>query len=275
MRFQEITERQQQRTELMYHGTSSNLVPSILKNGLLARPPKKTYDVDTFGSETASMDGVYVADDPEFAKTIAEEAVEVHGGEPAMVTLQYVKNSADVDEDNLISAIADAMLKVVTELAKQAPDLGQNVRDFTDEPKQENPYSSLDYPQQGWATDEMIKKADSAARKIATIALEILRKESKPRQGSELLIAKIAKTLLVRAGKLKDISDRRDALRYSAFETIRDSMPDLLDKLQRQVSPDGTQGQHGARRIDRDVKFKGKTRILKIEIGNRQIYPKT
>jgi hypothetical protein len=89
------------------------------------------------------------------------------------------------------------------------------------------------------------------------------------------LIAKIAKTLLVRAGKLKDISDRRDALRYSAFETIRDSMPDLLDKLQRQVSPDGTQGQHGARRIDRDVKFKGKTRILKIEIGNRQIYPKT
>lgn len=272
-----IVERQQQRTVIMYHGTSSKLVPSILKNGLLARPPKKTYDVDTFGAETESMGGVYVAADPEFAKTISREAVEAHGGEPALVTLQYVKNSADIDEDDLVAAIGEAADAVMKQLSRKAPMNTDRVRDFEDTPKSApsimDQYSSLSYPQQGWATDVMIKSKDRAAKQIAAQAIETLSRKFKPRRAAEPLIEEIAKRLLIAAGKETDARDRWTMVRTGAYDIVRPQMESLLAKLMRQVSPDSYK--YGARRIDRDVKFKGKTRILKIEIGNRQVYPQS
>jgi len=283
MKYKEIiTERKQQRTEIMYHGTSSELVPSILKNGLQARPPKKTYDVDTYGASTASMGGVYVADEPGFAMEIAREAVDVHGGEPALVTIQYVKGSADIDEDDIVAAVSDAAKKVMKQLSQKAPKQ-DDVPDFlpqhlvkqwqSENPQPLSKYSSLSYPAEGWATDQMIKKADSAAEKIADQTVAVLSKYSKPSRAARDLLKNIAVKLLKHAGQYDDARERWNAVAFEAFDIVRENMEDLLDKLMRQISPDTPGKSANARRIDRDVKFKGKTRILKIQIGNKTVYP--
>jgi len=276
MRYKEIIlERKQQRTEIMYHGTSSKLVPSILKNGLLARPPKKTYDVDTYGAETASMGGVYVADDPGFALEIAREAVGIHGGDPALVTVQYVKGSGDADEDDLVAAISDAAKTVMKAVAKNRPDKTPDwlPRDFDQENRSKSPYDGLGYPDQGWAVDEMIKKPDSASDRIATVTTEILSKKSKPSRAATKIIKQIALKLLKHASEYDDARKRWNAISFEAFDIVRTDMEDLLDKLMRQVSPESRDKKQSARRIDRDIKFRGKTRILKIQVGNEIVYP--
>jgi hypothetical protein len=285
MRYNEIVvERQQQRTEIMYHGTSSKLVPSILKNGLLARPPRKTYDVDTFGASTASMGGVYVADEKEFAIMIAKEAIETHGGEPALVTIQYVKGSGDIDEDDVVAAVSDAAKTVMKRLSQKAP-AQYNIPDFlprhlvkkwqAENPQPLSKYSSLSYPAEGWATDQMIQKANSAAEKIADQTVEILSKHSKPSRAARDVLKSIAVKLLEYAGQYDEPRERWNAVAFEAFDIVRENMEELLGKLMRQVNPDTPEKSAGTRRIDRDVKFKGKTRILKIEspIGNI-VYPK-
>jgi hypothetical protein len=285
MRFSEIifvhlNERQQQRTEIMYHGTSTNLVRSILKNGLLATPPKKTYSADTYGASTESMGGVYVAHNREFAETIADEAVGSHGGEKALVTIQYVKGSADIDEDDLVAAISRASQKVMVTMSEKAPARGKEPRPFSDDPEPEpDRYSDLSYPHQGWAADQMIKNIDDAATKITYETMRILNRQSQTRKAAEPIIKQMAIKLLQNAGENDDARDRWNAIQYDAYETFRETMEDLLAKLMRQVSPDvknhGIESGKAARRIDRDVKFKGKTRILQIEspIG-KVVYPK-
>lgn len=285
MRFSEIifvhlNERQQQRTEIMYHGTSTNLVRSILKNGLLATPPKKTYSADTYGASTESMGGVYVAHNREFAETIADEAVGSHGGEKALVTIQYVKGSADIDEDDLVAAISRASQKVMVTMSEKAPARGKEPRPFSDDPEPEQDrYSDLSYPHQGWAADQMIKNIDDAATKITYETMRILNRQSQTRKAAEPIIKQMAIKLLQNAGENDDARDRWNAIQYDAYETFRETMEDLLAKLMRQVSPDvknhRIESGKAARRIDRDVKFKGKTRILQIEspIG-KVVYPK-
>ena len=121
----------------------------------------------------------------------------------------------------------------------------------------------------------MIAKSDSASDRIAAETVQVLSKHSKPRQAAVSIIKQMAMQLLKHASQYEDARERWNSLGFDAFDIVRETMEDLLAKLMRQVSPDTTGKSSGARRIDRDVKFKGKTRILKIEIGNRQIYPKT
>ena len=283
MRFLEIVnERQQQRTEIMYHGTSTNLVRSILKNGLLATPPKKTYDVDTYGASTASMGGVYVAHNKEFASSIADEAVGSHGGEKALVTLQYAKGSSDLDEDEIVSSISDAAQQVMSKISLKAPARPQDppiswATDDPLEPEEKDQYSDLSYPNQGWATDWMIKNADKSADMIMNQTIKILRNNAQPRKAAGPLIKQMALKLLQNASTYKDARDRWNAVSFDAYHTFRETMEDLLAKLMPQVSPDTADSRKesgsAARRINRDVKFKGKTRITKIEnINTGEIY---
>lgn len=274
MRYKEIVERRQQRTEIMYHGTSSNLVRSILKNGLLANPPKKTYDVDTFGASTASMGGVYVTPDRSYAEQIASEAVETHGGKPAMVTIQYVRGSADVDEDNVVAALSQAASTVMRRLSNKAPGFSaQNDFDVNEDAMAR--YQDLSYPQEGWATDEMIRNKKTYAQEIAKEAVNELSKITKPRRAAYDILVEMAFSLLRETAQEQDVRDRWNTLRYGAYEIVRQTMEEPLGRLMRQVSPDLV-GDNGStpRRITRDVKFSGKTKIVKIEVGKEVVYPK-
>jgi hypothetical protein len=284
-----ISERQQQRTLTMYHGTSSKLVPSILKHGLLATAPKKTYDDDTYGSSVSSMGGVYIADNTEKANSIADDSIRVHGGEIAMVTIQYAKGSGDVDEDDLVAAIAEAAGQILRKTSQQAPKAQpqpqQDGRTLDFEDAQGfNPldkYKGLSYPAEGWAADRMINNAGAAASQIAGAAIAVLSKNTKPSDAARLVIQQISTKLLVAAGKHNAPRERWNAIRYNAFEIIRDTMPTLMAKLMQQVSPDTPASSNSpgnqtgiSRRLDRNVKFKGKTKIVKIEIGDNVVYPR-
>ena len=125
----------------------------------------------------------------------------------------------------------------------------------------------------------MIKNIDDAATKITYETMRILNRQSQTRKAAEPIIKQMAIKLLQNAGENDDARDRWNAIQYDAYETFRETMEDLLAKLMRQVSPDvknhRIESGKAARRIDRDVKFKGKTRILQIEspIG-KVVYPK-
>jgi hypothetical protein len=261
MRYTELIERRLQKTQIMYHGTSSNLVRSILKNGLLARPPRKTYDVDTYGTGTASMGGVYISPDRGFAETIAQEAVGTHGGKPAMVTLQYVLGSGDTDEDEITQHINDAVNYVIKQLGQKAPD------------DAEEKYSGLSYWNEGWAVDYMIENKQKMSSAIAKKSVDLLAKYAKVRRVVEPIIQQIVLNLLNHAGQESEYRDRWNLLRFESYTYVREYEEQLLAKLMKQISVDGAGGHNeGARRLDRDVKFKGKTRILKIEVGNKIVY---
>jgi hypothetical protein len=253
-----LAERRQQRTAIMYHGTSSNLVLSILKHGLLARAPRKTYDVDTYGAETASMGGVYVTPSRAFAEVIAEEAVNTHGGEPALVTVQYVLHSGDTDEDEITQSIGDAVNQVIKQTAQHAPD---NVEQQYD----------LSYPREGWAVDQMIRNSRTVSADIAAKSVELLSQYARVGRTVMPVIKQITVDLLKHAADIKDHRSRWNLLRFGTQAHIRQFAETQLDGLMQQVSVDVGDNER-ARRINRDIKFRGKTRILQIQVGNRVMY---
>lgn len=108
-----LTERKIQRVQTMYHGTSSKLVPGILKHGLLANPPKSTYsretNVDSSGYDTFKG-GIYLTSDIDKAEDGADTAAMAHYGDPVLITLQYVISSGGIDEDDILAILTEAVL---------------------------------------------------------------------------------------------------------------------------------------------------------------------
>lgn len=99
MRFYEIiSERRFQHTNQMYHGTSTAFLKTILKNGLLATPPK-------LANPDQSLDGVYLSSKMSVSQKYAAEAVKNYGGDPMIVIVQTVLASATPDQHELIYPI--------------------------------------------------------------------------------------------------------------------------------------------------------------------------
>lgn len=106
MRIQQIlNERSFQHASTMYHGTSTTFLRGILKNGLLANPPQKSWTGVT--NNLPSLDGVYVTSKVNYAKEAADAAVEKHGGDPLIVVVQTVVTSGTPDEDIIIRPIIE------------------------------------------------------------------------------------------------------------------------------------------------------------------------
>lgn len=105
MKITDLYERRTQHTTTMYHGTTSNNLREILKNGLRASPPKRVYD----DGDYKTIGGVYITSDPETAIDYAQEATERFGGDVILIEVQYVKDSGYVDEDVLMQQISNAL----------------------------------------------------------------------------------------------------------------------------------------------------------------------
>lgn len=100
-----LFEKRLQPTTLMYHGTSSVFLQSILKNGLDPNPKQKSWDG---GGNIPSLGGVYLAPtDGRPVKYAAEEAVKKYGGSPILITVQVVSSSGTPDEDNIFGVVAE------------------------------------------------------------------------------------------------------------------------------------------------------------------------
>jgi hypothetical protein len=101
MKLIDLTERNQQKTMIMYHGTSDLFFKDILKHGLLANPPKRTYDSENGNVGYETYGGVYLTNKFLDARDAARYAVEVSGGYPIIVNVQYVMGSGNIDEDRI------------------------------------------------------------------------------------------------------------------------------------------------------------------------------
>ena len=106
-----LTERRRQKAVIMYHGTSDIFLNSILKNGLMANPPKKTFDDggEYHPKSVASYGGVYLTNSREIARFIALDSLYAHGGNNILlIEVLYTIGSGSIDEDNILDAFRKA-----------------------------------------------------------------------------------------------------------------------------------------------------------------------
>lgn len=112
-----VEKRKQIRT--VYHGTSSVFLKSILKKGLVTTPPKVTYDSKSndYGDpgEDTFSGGVYMTPDKKDAIRYAEDSVDINGGDPIIIEIDYVVGSEEMDEDSITRIIKVGFPKLLGE----------------------------------------------------------------------------------------------------------------------------------------------------------------
>ena len=74
-----LQERSYQHSRIMYHGTTSEFLRSILKTGLQPQPGQKSW-TGPEGANLESLDGVYFAPDIRISARAARAAAEKHAG---------------------------------------------------------------------------------------------------------------------------------------------------------------------------------------------------
>ncbi len=235
-----------QRTQLMYHGTASSLVPSILKFGLVAEPPKRTYSRDTDVEQQGydSYSGVYLTTNFNIARNAAYTAVKAHGGDPVLITLQYVITSGSIDEDEITALLLAALTHVFGTyametigglIARTRPALESELIDLIIN------YKTLDVGDYH-PPSELKFTADSIAQFKTVIARAL-----------DVLAASSAKTPGVE-GEYYIAYYLLPELRYDA---VYDNAITRLLKTLKSKNPITV-------RIERNIGFRGKTRILSI-----------
>lgn len=129
MNIQEIIaliERKQKSTSIMYHGTSSNFVRSILKTGLIPDPKTRSWgDPETMGADKESLYGIYLTPYVGKAKSAAETAARTNKGTPVIITIQYVSGSGGLDEDDINGIVCYAVAERYEKFIKNF-DIGFN-----------------------------------------------------------------------------------------------------------------------------------------------------
>lgn len=105
MRLRQLTDAKFRKSVTMYHGTSSEFLPSILKTGLVPNPKKKYWDDDPNVSMTkaslASLEGSYWTSNILTASSSAHNTIKKFGGSAIIVIAQIQTQSAVADEDNI------------------------------------------------------------------------------------------------------------------------------------------------------------------------------
>lgn len=236
-----------QRTQLMYHGTSSNLVPSILKFGLVANPPKRTYSRDTDVEQQGydSYGGVYLSKNIDLAKDAAYTAVKAHGGDAVMITVQYVLTSGAIDEDEITALFLSALLhefeaysmqSVADQIKRYRPTIERDLLNLIVNYKTRN---MMNYH----PTGEIKFTPDAVAqfKTIISTALDVLASAAEDTPNTE--------------GGYYIEYYLLPKLRYN---TVYDHAIMQLFKSLRSRNPTTV-------RVNRNIGFKGKTRILSIQ----------
>lgn len=257
MKYSEIlNERDQRTTRVMYHGTTTTNLRSILKNGLLANPPKMTYsrDSDIESSGYDSFGGVYATSDINTAKDAAYTSTRVHGGKPIIITLSYVVNSGGVDEDD----ITNTMMTLVDEFYGD-----QTLDDFR----------------------ELLSQNFNTIRTNLVTAFFNLDKRSykrfkhtgKPQPsfkftnaGRDALVEYVTYILRHLSSATSDINSLENYISYEMLEEIR-HIPEYDALCRKVLSTVGSVSMHTVR-VSRNIGYRGKTRILKIKGMDGTVY---
>ena len=86
---------------LMYHGTSSAFLRTILKKGLDPNSKQKVWDAEKHRADLATMGGVYFAKEYMIARGAATTASQTFKGDPILVGAIIQSRTGTVDEDIL------------------------------------------------------------------------------------------------------------------------------------------------------------------------------
>lgn len=249
-----LIERKIQRTALMYHGTSSVFLPNIMKHGLLANPPKLTYGRETHVGSVGydSFGGVYLANNYSTAIEGSRTAVYAHGGKPNVITVQYVLSSGTIDEDDITYILFPSFSRAAYSFMTTH---GNKFFDYNT------------------AIDEITSDI------LDDFTLAINRKHFKTYSNTVDAIKALIGVTFSLLLKLLDVSDDKQAvsgiIKQGLLNKIRhepefeSAMIKVLNTVKPLNSP--------TVRLTRNIGFRGKTRILKIEeIGRlkRTLYPR-
>lgn len=98
-----ISERRIQKTSTVFHGTTTAFLRSILKTGLNPDVEQRSW-VGGGGVAGESFGGVYLTADEVIASWAADAASRTHGGDPMLITVQYVLGSGGIDEDEVFDS---------------------------------------------------------------------------------------------------------------------------------------------------------------------------
>lgn len=247
-----LTERRQQNTLIVYHGTSSHFKRSILKQGLLANPPKRTYDVANPDAdieadsewEVATYNGVYVTTDKYTANGAGHvivgklrDTVAPADNQIMLITIQYVIGSAGIDEDFVLDSLENSVLAFQQQVLDMTEVSIQLVNAMT------NRFMKL-------FQNENFGKMERYMPKLLS------------QYFNNLLAVLLAMNPDQRMNFLSNFmaNNNKNATLKAATIKIMDNISGNYKEMPTNF------------RIDRNVGFKGKTRILQMSIGKEVVY---
>jgi len=114
MRYYEIiTEAKFRKPNIMFHGTSTAFLPSILKNGIVPKPKSKSWDVDPdvsmVSQSRVSLGGSYWTSNLLTATSSAWRTAKKFDGEELIIIAQVQQQQAFADEDS-VTYIINALI---------------------------------------------------------------------------------------------------------------------------------------------------------------------
>jgi len=236
MKLIDLIERRHQKTNLMYHGTSSIYLKSILKHGLLANPPRRTYDGNYGNQGYDTYGGIYLTPRKNMAEEAAEYTTDAVGGEPMVIMVQYVQGSGNIDED------------IITHIINQ---IVYNDFDNYDVEKYET-YNEYTDHFKNTVIDDMVTSGINRLQKIGRLGKPVS-------QALHKLFEIILNTVTDEYLEVHAIMDVvGDYPKYKHY--ISSIMQNITTK-----KPENTQVLH-------NIGFKGKTRIIQISIYENVIW---
>jgi hypothetical protein len=149
MRYHELVEAKFRKPNIMFHGTSTAFLQSILKNGMVPRPKSKSWDVDPdvsmISQSKVSLEGSYWTSNLRIAISSAWRTAKKFKGDQLIIIAQIQQQQAHADEDSVTFVINDAFSNsfggrvyqerpdLVAELYYDHPDRIQKIKEVFNE----------------------------------------------------------------------------------------------------------------------------------------------
>lgn len=256
-----ILHERKKHTIVLYHGTSTVFLHSIFKNGLLPNPPKKSFgSEEQVGFAEISYHGVYLTGSVWYARTASRSARDQHGGDPMIVTVQYVKGSGSADEDDVLEAIYSSILYYKKTIFDNVDKVVQEI---------------ANYLQSNDDALAMTRRSIQLLKNVLNVALELIFYDDDYETNRNLRLMGQHKAVF-----LNNDPDFRDALlefmnSLKVFKKDPDYTlkPYVKDRWVLGDSPLPPAKSNLSVRITRPVGFSGKTRIIDIRnIKTGEIY---
>lgn len=244
MRFIEIlTERRRQKTMTYYHGTIGEFVPSILKNGLIPNPKYRNYND---GEYRTFEGGIYLT---EFKSDLNKHIIHLKNNsnfkntDAIAISVQITANSFTVDEDHVMGDISNI--------------IGDISNDY------HNHYNEEDHGDQ-------VEYINSIIPKYTTIQMKRIGVDNKYITKAHIEIIEYMLNSII-----FDIADEDDFNNLGRLLTVMDSLflvghfrddpvfETMMNEIFKYAS--GKTKAPATIRVERPIKFRGKTKITKIE----------